>query len=100
MNMNKKDNNQVGKISNKNKEMYENDTNKININILPSNEIFCCICGKKCHNLSKISKRLNDKNNAVFGRIFHILNVEWPSVRDRYSKKKSTMPSFEFAKHA
>uniref|UniRef100_A0A0K0E494 Uncharacterized protein n=1 Tax=Strongyloides stercoralis TaxID=6248 RepID=A0A0K0E494_STRER len=86
--MNKKDNNQVSMIKKKEKEMYEIDTNMTNVNGLSSSENFCCICGKKCHNLSRISRRIENDNNAVFGRIFHILNVEWPSVRDRYQKKK------------
>uniref|UniRef100_A0A0K0FCS5 YkgJ family cysteine cluster protein n=1 Tax=Strongyloides venezuelensis TaxID=75913 RepID=A0A0K0FCS5_STRVS len=75
------------------------NNNKRNTIIPLPTERFCCICGKKCYNFSKILKK--EDNNSVFERIFNILNVQWPSIRDRrYNKKlaNSTLSIIEVAK--
>uniref|UniRef100_A0A0N5BC36 YkgJ family cysteine cluster protein n=1 Tax=Strongyloides papillosus TaxID=174720 RepID=A0A0N5BC36_STREA len=88
--------NESGKI--KISKIISENNKRITI-IPPPTATFCCMCGKKCYNFSKILKK--EDNDSVFERIFHILNVQWPSIRDRcYNKKlpNSTLSITEVAK--
>uniref|UniRef100_A0A0N4Z9L6 Transposase n=1 Tax=Parastrongyloides trichosuri TaxID=131310 RepID=A0A0N4Z9L6_PARTI len=75
------------------KYFYKSNTNKEHLTNCMLTK-YCCICGKSCYKFSKILQKDKISSPAI-KRMFHILNVEWPPIRDRYLNKKISQKAFK-----